>query len=136
MARVATHLSVSELEREYRVAKAATAARHYQAIWLLARGHTVPEVVEMTSFGTRWLVVSDSWWKLVFGVAPDHDRLLNQAARSIGCLTGAWSSVWPAGFSGSTRAHQGIAALADPAMIVDLPRAVFSRRRADRRRHI
>ncbi len=44
-----------ELEREYRVAKAATAARHYQAIWLLAKGHTVPEVAEMTSFETRWL---------------------------------------------------------------------------------
>ncbi len=39
MARVATHLSVSDLEREYRAAKDATAARHYQAIWLLAQGH-------------------------------------------------------------------------------------------------
>ncbi len=55
MARVATHLSVSELEREYRVAKEAPAARHYQAIWSLAKGHTMPEVAEMTSFGTRWL---------------------------------------------------------------------------------
>ncbi len=55
MARVTAHLSVSELEREYRVAKEATAARHYQAIWLLAKGHTVPAVAEMTSFGTRWL---------------------------------------------------------------------------------
>ncbi len=55
MARVATHLSVSALEREYRAAKEATAARHYQAIWLLAKGHTVPEVAETTSFGTRWL---------------------------------------------------------------------------------
>ncbi len=55
MARVTTHLSVSDLEREYRAAKDATAARHYQAIWLLAKGHTVPEVAEMTSFGTRWL---------------------------------------------------------------------------------
>ena len=55
MARVATHLSVSELERHYRAAKEATAARQYQAIWLLAKGHTVPEVAEMTSFGTRWL---------------------------------------------------------------------------------
>ena len=44
MARVATHLSVSELEREYRAAKEATAARHCQAIRLLAKGHTVPEV--------------------------------------------------------------------------------------------
>ena len=55
MARVTTHLRVSELERHYRAAKEATAARHYQAIWLLAKGHTVPEVAEMTSFGTRWL---------------------------------------------------------------------------------
>ncbi len=55
MARVTTHLSVSELERAYRAAKEATAARHYQAIWLLAKGHTVPEVAETTSFGTRWL---------------------------------------------------------------------------------
>ena len=55
MARVTTHLSVSELEQHYRAAKEATAARHYQAIWLLAKGHTVPEVAEMTSFGTRWL---------------------------------------------------------------------------------
>jgi|TARA_Y100000310_G_C20548280_1_gene746709 transposase len=55
MARVATHLSVSELEQQYRAAKEAAAARHYQAIWLLAKGHTVPEVAEMTSFGRRWL---------------------------------------------------------------------------------
>ncbi len=37
--------------------------------------------------------VSDSWWKLVFGVAPDYDGCSKQAARSIGCLTVAWSSV-------------------------------------------
>ncbi len=55
MARVATHLSVSELEQHYRSAKEVTAARHYQAIWLLAKGHTVPEVAETTSFGRRWL---------------------------------------------------------------------------------
>ncbi len=55
MARVGTHLSVSDLERHYRAAKDGTAARHYQAIWLLAKGHTVPAVAEMTSFGTRWL---------------------------------------------------------------------------------
>ena len=55
MARVEAHLSVSELEQHYRAAKEATAARHYQAIWLLAKGHTVPEVSDLTSFGTRWL---------------------------------------------------------------------------------
>ena len=55
MARVATHLSVTELEQHYRAAKQATVARHYQAIWLLAKGHTVREVSQLTSFGTRWL---------------------------------------------------------------------------------
>jgi transposase len=55
MARVAAHLSVSELERQYRAAKEATTARHYQSIWLLAKGHTVPEVSALTSFGRRWL---------------------------------------------------------------------------------
>ncbi len=55
MARVATHLSVSELEQHYRAAKEASSARHYQAIWLLAKGHTVAEVSKITSFGTRWL---------------------------------------------------------------------------------
>jgi transposase len=55
MARVAAHLSVSALEESYRGAKEATAARHFQAIWLLAKGHTIPEVSELTSFGTRWL---------------------------------------------------------------------------------
>ena len=55
MARVAAHLRVSELEQHYRAATEVTAARHYQAVWLLAKGHTVPEVAETTSFGTRWL---------------------------------------------------------------------------------
>ncbi len=44
MARVATHLRVPELEPHTRAAKEVTAARHYQAIRLLAKGHTVPEV--------------------------------------------------------------------------------------------
>ena len=41
MAQVAAHLSVSELEGHYRAAKEATAARHYQAIWLLDLGRLV-----------------------------------------------------------------------------------------------
>jgi transposase len=55
MARVAAHLSVSELEQGYRAAKAAATARHFQAIWLLAKGHTISQVSALTSFGTRWL---------------------------------------------------------------------------------
>ena len=55
MARVEAHLSISELEQHYRTLKEATAARHFQSIWLLAKGHTVAEVSDLTSFGTRWL---------------------------------------------------------------------------------
>ncbi len=30
-------------------------ARHFQTIWLLAKGHSVGDVAEMTSFGRRWI---------------------------------------------------------------------------------
>ena len=30
-----------------------TSSRYFQAIWLLAKGHTVGEVAAMTSFGRR-----------------------------------------------------------------------------------
>ena len=55
MAHVEEHLQLSELEGRYRSASEATEARHFQVIWLLAKGHTVREVSEMTSFGQRWL---------------------------------------------------------------------------------
>src|SRR3954453_22347486 len=41
MARVAGHLSVDELEARLRSAQDPTATRHFQVIWLLARGHTI-----------------------------------------------------------------------------------------------
>jgi hypothetical protein len=31
------------------------AGRHFHTIWLLAKGHTLGEVAEMTSFGQRWI---------------------------------------------------------------------------------
>ena len=49
MAHVEEHLQLSELEGRYRSASEATEARHFQVIWLLAKGHTVGEVSEMTS---------------------------------------------------------------------------------------
>ena len=55
MAHVEEHLQLSELEGRYRSASEATEARHFQVIWLSAKGHTVREVSEMTSFGQRWL---------------------------------------------------------------------------------
>src|SRR3954471_9786206 len=50
MARVAGHLSVEDLEAGFRSAQDPTATRHFQVIWLLARGHTIADVAAVTSF--------------------------------------------------------------------------------------
>jgi transposase len=55
MATVNGHLSVEELEQRYVACSDATASRHFQAIWLLARGHTVSQVSATTAFGERWI---------------------------------------------------------------------------------
>src|SRR3712207_6931249 len=55
VARIVGHLSVAELEARYRAARDATEARHFQAIWLLARGRTVLEVSEVLAFVPRWV---------------------------------------------------------------------------------
>ncbi len=55
MATVSAHLSVEELEERYAACGDATASRHFQAIWLLARGHTVSQVSATTAFGARWI---------------------------------------------------------------------------------
>src|SRR3954470_24906912 len=49
MARVAGHLSVEDLEAGFRSARDPTATRHFQVIWLLARGHTIADVAAVTS---------------------------------------------------------------------------------------
>ena len=56
MATVCDHLSVEELEERYVGCQDATASRHFQVIWLLARGHTVSQVSATTAFGERWIV--------------------------------------------------------------------------------
>jgi transposase len=55
MARVAEHLSVEDLEARLRSAQDPTATRHFQVIWLLARGHTIADVAAVTSFVPRWI---------------------------------------------------------------------------------
>ena len=55
MATVCDHLSVEELEERYVGCQDATASRHFQVIWLLARGHTVSQVSATTAFGERWI---------------------------------------------------------------------------------
>src|SRR3954467_7399220 len=55
MAHVADHVSVSALEQQYRSCTDVTAARHLQAIWLLAKGHQIAEVAAMVSYARRWV---------------------------------------------------------------------------------
>jgi transposase len=55
MAHVPDHLSPAELEERYRACADACSARHCQTIWLLAQGHTIVEVAELTSFVPRWI---------------------------------------------------------------------------------
>ena len=55
MAHVAGHLSQAELQAGYRTSGEATLARHFQVIWLLAQGYTVPETARLTGFVRRWV---------------------------------------------------------------------------------
>src|SRR4051794_1714205 len=55
MAHVADHLSVSALEQQYRSCTDVTAARHFQTIWLLAKGHHIAEVAATVSYARRWV---------------------------------------------------------------------------------
>lgn len=55
MAHVAAHLSIEELEERLRAASDSRSARHFQAIWLLAKGHRIADVSSMTAFGVRWI---------------------------------------------------------------------------------
>ena len=55
MARVVAHLSAEDLERRYVDCANPVEARHIQAIWLLAQGHTVGATSKVTAFGSRWI---------------------------------------------------------------------------------
>ena len=55
MAHVADHLSVSALEQQYRSCTDVTAARHFQTIWLLAKGHDLAQVSATVSYARRWV---------------------------------------------------------------------------------
>jgi hypothetical protein len=54
MATVNAHLSVQELEEFYVTSGDVTASRHFQVIWLLARGHTVSQVSAMMADIAPW----------------------------------------------------------------------------------
>jgi transposase len=55
MVHVVAHLSLEDLAGRLRAAPDARSARHIQAIWLLAKGHTMAEVSSTTAFGVRWI---------------------------------------------------------------------------------
>jgi len=55
MAAVVGHLSVAALEERYEASEDVMSSRHFQTIWLLAKGHSTGEVASMTSFGQRWI---------------------------------------------------------------------------------
>lgn len=49
------HLSEAELEAAYVACRDVRRSRHLQTIRLLAKGHSVAEVSEITAFGERWI---------------------------------------------------------------------------------
>ncbi len=55
MTTIFAHVSVAALRDRYVSSSDACQARHFQTVWLLAKGHSVGEVVELTSFGRRWI---------------------------------------------------------------------------------
>ncbi|WP_036262960.1 helix-turn-helix domain-containing protein [Methylocapsa aurea] len=55
MATVNEHLSLDDLQERHVSCTDVAAARHFQAIWLLARGHTISQVSATTAFGERWI---------------------------------------------------------------------------------
>jgi transposase len=83
MARIVGHLPVEELEARYRAAQDATAARHYQAIWLLARGHTVLEVSEVLAFVPRWVTQLAARYNASGPAALGDQRRRNGKAASL-----------------------------------------------------
>lgn len=55
MVEVYEHLSVEALEERYRRTADVKSSRHYQTIWLLARGHEISDVASIMSFAPRWV---------------------------------------------------------------------------------
>jgi len=50
MATIAGHMSIAELEERFRSAAEPVKGRHFQAIWLLAKGRTFVEAAEVLAF--------------------------------------------------------------------------------------
>jgi transposase len=81
MAHIADHLSVEELGRRARTSADACAARHDQAIWLLAQGQPVSATAAVTGFVPRWLERLASRYNQ-FGPEALGDRRRRNGARA------------------------------------------------------
>ena len=55
MAGIARQVTVEELEQRFRAAKDVVERSHFQAIWLLAKGHSTAEVAEIVALTPRWV---------------------------------------------------------------------------------
>ena len=55
MAHVENHLNIEELRSGWRSSGDVAEARHYQTIWHLAQGRTIPETAGLTGFVPRWI---------------------------------------------------------------------------------
>jgi transposase len=53
--KIEPHLSLEELETQYRQASEGIEKTHYQVIWLLARGKTTAMVAEVTGYSLSWI---------------------------------------------------------------------------------
>jgi transposase len=53
--RLATHLSVDELEQRYRAAHEPHERTWWQMLWLLARGQTATKIAESTGYTRSWI---------------------------------------------------------------------------------
>src|SRR5215469_8612636 len=52
---VKPHLSLEEVEQQYRKAKDPVARSHWHIVWLLAQGKTTRQIVEYTGYGPGWI---------------------------------------------------------------------------------
>ena len=95
MARIVEHLPVEELEARYRAARDATEARHFQAIWLLARGRTFLEAAEVLAFAPRWVEEPAARQSLQLSqLAPQTTAALDDDVAGTGGRDGHYIVTW------------------------------------------